>query len=46
VRQKVLQTITEFALTELPKAKLIGTIDSPITGADGNHEYLLCIKKG
>ena len=46
VRQKVLQTITEFALTELPKAKLIGTIDSPITGADGNHEFLLCIKKG
>ncbi len=46
VRHKVLQTITEFALTELPKAKLIGTIDSPITGADGNHEYLLCIKKG
>jgi len=46
VRQKVLQTITEFALTELPKAKLIGTIDSPITGADGNHEFLLGLKKG
>ena len=46
VRQKVLQTITEFALTELPKAKHIVTIDSPITGADGNHEFLLCIKKG
>jgi 23S rRNA (cytidine1920-2'-O)/16S rRNA (cytidine1409-2'-O)-methyltransferase len=46
VRQKVLQTITEFSLTELPKAKLIGTINSPITGADGNHEFLLCIKKG
>jgi 23S rRNA (cytidine1920-2'-O)/16S rRNA (cytidine1409-2'-O)-methyltransferase len=46
VRAKVLQTIKEFSLTELPEANLIGTIDSPITGADGNHEYLLGLKKG
>ena len=46
VRAKVLQTIKEFSLNELPEANLIGTIDSPITGADGNHEYLLGLKKG
>jgi 23S rRNA (cytidine1920-2'-O)/16S rRNA (cytidine1409-2'-O)-methyltransferase len=45
VRAKVLQTIKVFSLAELPQSQLMGTLDSPITGADGNHEYLLGLKK-
>lgn len=45
VRQAVLEMITRFALAELPHSTLIGRIDSPITGADGNHEYLIGLTK-
>jgi 23S rRNA (cytidine1920-2'-O)/16S rRNA (cytidine1409-2'-O)-methyltransferase len=45
VREAVAVEITRFALSELPAATLIGRIDSPIAGADGNHEYLLGLKK-
>lgn len=45
VRQAVLEDVTTFALTELPGAELIGRIDSPIAGADGNHEFLLGLRK-
>jgi len=41
----VLDGITAFALAELPGATLIGTMDSPITGADGNREFLLGLQK-
>jgi 23S rRNA (cytidine1920-2'-O)/16S rRNA (cytidine1409-2'-O)-methyltransferase len=37
--------VREFALAELPGAALVGTIDSPITGADGNREFLLGLRK-
>lgn len=46
VREAIITDISSFALQELPGAELIGRIDSPITGADGNHEYLLGLRKG
>lgn len=45
VQDRVLAEVTAFALCELPGAKLIGTMASPITGADGNREFLLGLKK-
>jgi 23S rRNA (cytidine1920-2'-O)/16S rRNA (cytidine1409-2'-O)-methyltransferase len=42
VRDRVLAEITAFA-SELPAARLVGTIESPITGADGNHEFLMAL---
>ena len=40
-----LADVRDFALRELPSAELIGTMDSPITGADGNREFLLGLRK-
>ena len=45
VQDAVLADIQAFALTQLPSATLIGTMDSPITGTDGNREFLLGLKK-
>lgn len=45
VQQQVLENIRDFALAELPGATLIGTIDSPIVGTDGNREFLLGLTK-
>jgi 23S rRNA (cytidine1920-2'-O)/16S rRNA (cytidine1409-2'-O)-methyltransferase len=45
VQQATLETVRDFALEQLPRAKLVGTIDSPISGADGNREFLLCLRK-
>ena len=45
VQDAVLNDIREFALTHLSGATLIGTIDSPIKGTDGNREFLLVLKK-
>ena len=45
VHQRVLQAICDFALTELPGAKLIGTMDSPIKGTDGNREFLMGLRR-
>lgn len=45
VQDAVLNNIREFALTQLSGATLIGTIDSPIKGTDGNREFLLVLKK-
>lgn len=41
IHQRVLESIKAFALNELPSAKLIGTMDSPIKGTDGNREFLM-----
>lgn len=46
VQAAVLAGITAFALAELPGARLIGSMDSPLAGADGNREFLLAIRKG
>ena len=40
-----LTRVRDFALTKLPGATLVGTIDSPITGADGNREFLMGLRK-
>jgi 23S rRNA (cytidine1920-2'-O)/16S rRNA (cytidine1409-2'-O)-methyltransferase len=43
VRAAALERVREFALSRLPGARLIGSIESPIAGADGNREYLLAL---
>jgi 23S rRNA (cytidine1920-2'-O)/16S rRNA (cytidine1409-2'-O)-methyltransferase len=45
VRTAALERVRDFALAELPGAQLIGTIASPLTGADGNVEFLLGLRK-
>jgi 23S rRNA (cytidine1920-2'-O)/16S rRNA (cytidine1409-2'-O)-methyltransferase len=45
VRAAALERVRDFALAGLPGARLIGTLDSPIAGADGNREYLLGLRK-
>lgn len=46
IHERVLAQIKEFALNELAGAELIGTMDSPIKGTDGNREFLLGLKRG
>ena len=45
VQDAVLADIQAFALKELSGATLVGTMDSPITGTDGNREFLLGLRK-
>lgn len=45
VQEAALISVREFALAELPGATVIGEMDSPITGAEGNREFLLCLRK-
>lgn len=45
VQEATLAAVRGFALAELDRAQLIGTMDSPITGADGNREFLLGLRK-
>lgn len=45
IQERVLASIRAFALAELPEAKLIGTMDSPIKGTDGNREFLLGLSR-
>ncbi len=45
VQDAALADVRNFALAQLPGAKLVGTMDSPITGADGNREFLLGLRK-
>jgi 23S rRNA (cytidine1920-2'-O)/16S rRNA (cytidine1409-2'-O)-methyltransferase len=45
VRQAALDGVREFALAELPGAQLIGEMESTVSGADGNREFLLGLKK-
>jgi 23S rRNA (cytidine1920-2'-O)/16S rRNA (cytidine1409-2'-O)-methyltransferase len=45
VQTRVLEEILDFALRELPDALLLGTVDSPIAGTDGNREFLLGLRR-
>jgi 23S rRNA (cytidine1920-2'-O)/16S rRNA (cytidine1409-2'-O)-methyltransferase len=45
VQEATLVRVRDFALAELPGATLVGTMNSPIAGADGNREFLLCVRK-
>ncbi len=41
VHERIMGEIREFARTNLPQSRELGWILSPITGADGNREFLL-----
>ena len=41
IQARILASIQTFALNELAGAELIGSMDSPIKGTDGNREFLL-----
>jgi len=45
VQDAALAGVRDFALAQLAAVQLVGAIDSPITGADGNREFLLCLRK-
>ncbi len=45
VQARVLADVSAFSVAELPGARLIGTMDSPITGTDGNREFLLGLRR-
>lgn len=45
VQEATLVGVRDFALVELPGAALIGTMESPIKGTEGNREFLLALRK-
>ena len=45
VQEAALARVRDFALAGLAGATLVGAIDSPIHGADGNREFLLGLRK-
>ncbi|MFI5356766.1 MAG: TlyA family RNA methyltransferase [Opitutales bacterium] len=45
LQDAILADVREFALAHLPGAALVGTMDSPISGADGNREFLLALAR-
>jgi 23S rRNA (cytidine1920-2'-O)/16S rRNA (cytidine1409-2'-O)-methyltransferase len=45
VQEAALGRVRDFATSQLTGAEVVGTMDSPITGADGNREFLLCLRK-
>jgi len=45
VQEAALAAVRYFATGQLPGANLVGTMDSPIEGADGNREFLLCLRR-
>jgi len=46
VQAAALAAVRDFALAQLPAARLLGTLESPLTGADGNREFLLALRRG
>jgi len=45
VQAAALAAVRDFALAELRGARLLGSLESPLTGADGNREFLLALGK-
>lgn len=45
VQERVLADVTAFARNELPGAVLTGSMESPLTGTDGNREFLIGLAK-
>jgi 23S rRNA (cytidine1920-2'-O)/16S rRNA (cytidine1409-2'-O)-methyltransferase len=45
VQEAALAAVRDFAVKGLAGAVLVGTMDSPIEGADGNREFLLCLRR-
>jgi 23S rRNA (cytidine1920-2'-O)/16S rRNA (cytidine1409-2'-O)-methyltransferase len=44
VREAALSGVRDFAVERLPGAVLVGSMESPIEGAEGNREFLLCLR--
>ncbi|MBL9215479.1 MAG: TlyA family RNA methyltransferase [Opitutaceae bacterium] len=45
VRERVMAEVRDFALRELPGAVLAGEMECPVSGADGNREFLLGLER-
>ncbi len=45
VQEAALGGVRDFALGRLAGAALVGSMDSPIEGAEGNREFLLCLRR-
>jgi 23S rRNA (cytidine1920-2'-O)/16S rRNA (cytidine1409-2'-O)-methyltransferase len=45
IHERVVAEITDFVRTNLSGANILGTIDSPITGGDGNREFLIALHR-
>ena len=45
VRAAALAKVRDFARAELPGCRITGEMESPVEGADGNREFLLCLEK-
>jgi len=45
VRLRVLAEVREFALRELPAATVLGEMECPVHGTDGNREFLLGLRR-
>lgn len=45
IQERILHEIETFSRDELPGSGVIGHIDSPIRGAQGNREFLLVLRK-
>jgi 23S rRNA (cytidine1920-2'-O)/16S rRNA (cytidine1409-2'-O)-methyltransferase len=45
VQEAALSGVREFALGRLAGAVLVGSMDSPIEGTEGNREFLLCLRR-
>ena len=45
IHARVIETILAFIRQSLSDATILGVVDSPITGGDGNHEFLVALKR-
>jgi len=45
VREAALAAVRDFAVGSLAGAQLVGSMESPVAGADGNREFLLCLRR-
>lgn len=45
VREASLARVRNFALANLNSCSLVGEMESPLAGADGNLEFLLCLRR-
>lgn len=45
IHERVIGEIRDFAVRELAGAEILGVTDSPITGGDGNREFLIAVRK-
>lgn len=45
LRKQILENVILFINENLKNCELVGQINSPIKGSDGNEEFLICLKK-